>query len=129
MNPDYITDAMQTTSSIEWFACDEDGAIAWFESCGYAPIPESVRLSDRDRRESLELVNQLEPYTIPIRYPSILTKSEPASADDTPDVFLSLSIRGLYTYEIVSDPARVAPYVRATGPATAIHLDQLPSKL
>lgn len=99
MNPDYITDEMQAKACLEWFACDEDGSIAWFESCGYAPLPESVRLSDRDRCNSIELVKQLEPRTIPIRYPSLFTKDERASS-----------------------------YERATGPATPIHLDQLPRK-
>ncbi len=128
MNPDYITEAMQTTHNLDWFACDEDGAVAWFESGSYAPIPESVRISDRDRRESIELLNQLEPHTIPIRYPSLFTK-DLASSADLPDLFLLFSLRGLYTYEVVDDPARVAPYERATGPATAIHLDQLPPQL
>lgn len=118
MNPDYITEDMRVMSSLAWFACDKRGAIAWFESGGYAPIPESVLVSDRDRREAVQLVEQLKPFTSSICRSDLSTK-----------YLASLSTRGLYTYEVVDDPARSAPYECATTPTVPIHLDQLPVNL
>src|SRR5262245_42096598 len=130
MNPDYITDAMLAKTSLEWFACDEDGTIAWFESCGYAPIPESVRVSNRDREESIELVKQLEFFSLTIRYPNLFPKAElERFGNDLYDPFAPYSSRGLYTYELTEDRARTALHERVTAPATPIHLDQLPPKL
>lgn len=129
MNPDYITEAMRAKASLEWFACDEDGAVAWFESCGYAPIPESVCISERDRREAIELVKQLETCSLSIRYPNYFTKEELSRSGDLHEIFVVFSCRGVYAYEVPDADKQSAPYERMTAPVTPIRLDQLPTEL
>lgn len=124
---DRISEEDQILLTIEWIGCDRYGYLAWFESGGYAPSPESILESDSRRGDCLEFIKSLPDSSGMITHSEALERIVTLKKHPSPYRGVRfLAEKGLYVYTVTDNPKGPSAFERLLSPSSPIQVENLP---